>query len=79
MQISILAAGSRGDTQPYIALGLALKNEGHAVRIAGFQTFEALVTGHGLEFYPIQGDISAVTASVGAQEGMQADNPLKFS
>ena len=77
MKIAILAAGSRGDTQPYIALGAALKKAGCEVRLASFKNFESLITSYGLEFAPIHGDIQAVTASATGQEGMQADNPLK--
>ncbi len=77
--ITILTAGTRGDTQPYIALGVALKNAGHAVRVAAFQTYEAFVKQYGLEFYPIKGDIVGVAASDGVKGAMSADNPLKLA
>ncbi len=53
--ITILAAGSRGDTQPYLALGAALKRAGHPVRIATFAIYEDLVRGAGLELFPLSG------------------------
>ena len=34
MHITILAIGSRGDVQPYAALGMGLQAAGHQVRIA---------------------------------------------
>ena len=78
MKITILTTGSRGDTQPYVALGMELKRQGHAVRLAAFQNYESFVTKHGLEFYPIRGDVSQVAAAVGSDKSMQADNPFKL-
>jgi UDP:flavonoid glycosyltransferase YjiC (YdhE family) len=43
MRIAIIAPGSRGDVQPYIALGKGLKKAGHVVRLVTHQNFEMLV------------------------------------
>lgn len=56
MHITILAYGSRGDVQPYIALGLGLKQAGHTVRVAAPEMFRSFVTDHNLEFAPLAGD-----------------------
>jgi sterol 3beta-glucosyltransferase len=77
MLITILTAGSRGDTQPYIALGMALKKAGQRVRLVTFANYADFVSQHGLEFYPIQGDVTQVAASEEIQGAVQADNPLK--
>jgi len=77
VKITFLTAGSRGDTQPYIALGLALQKAGHSVRIATFANFKALVESSGLEFYPVQGDVIQVSRSEIGREAMSPDNPLK--
>jgi sterol 3beta-glucosyltransferase len=76
-KITILTAGTRGDTQPYIALGLALQNAGCQVRIAAFENFAKLVKDCGLDFFPIKGDITHVAQGETGQEAMRADNPLK--
>lgn len=52
MRIVVLALGSRGDVQPYAALGMALKQAGHRVRIVAGDDFGALIQGQGLEFVP---------------------------
>jgi len=75
MLITILTAGSRGDTQPYLALGVALKIAGHTVRVATFGNYETFVRGVGLEFYRIKGDISMVISN--ETDAKKADNPLK--
>lgn len=48
--------GSRGDVQPFLALGTELQRTGHRVRIATHNIFENFVAEAGLEFYPIGGD-----------------------
>ena len=77
--ITILAAGSRGDTQPYLALGAELKKAGHAVRIATFAKYADMVAGAGLELVPLEGDVTAVAASEEVRGAHTADNPLKVA
>ena len=50
MIISIVTGGSRGDVQPYIALGKGLQDAGYSVRLIASQDFEALITEAGLTF-----------------------------
>lgn len=78
MLFTVLAAGSRGDVQPYIALGLELKKAGHRIRIATFRNYEDFVKRFGLEFFPISGDITKVALSDDTRDARQADNPLKL-
>lgn len=57
LRVVIMLVGSRGDVQPYVALGKALKGRGHQVRIAAHSCFREWVeVKHGLEFAPIAGD-----------------------
>ncbi|KAF8748481.1 Glycosyltransferase family 1 protein [Rhizoctonia solani] len=39
MNVNIMIVGSRGDVQPYLALGQRLQNYGHTVRISTHETF----------------------------------------
>ncbi len=80
MLITLLTTGSRGDTQPYVALGQALQKAapGVRVRVAAFETYADFVRAAGLEFYPIRGDVAQVAASAAGLKAMAADNPLKF-
>ncbi|MFH1084731.1 MAG: glycosyltransferase [Chloroflexota bacterium] len=63
MRLAIIAPGSRGDVQPYIALGRGLQAVGHAVRLVTHQDFEALVTSYGLEFWPVEGRVQDIAES----------------
>lgn len=53
MRIVIVTLGTRGDVQPYIALGEGLKRAGHRVRLATHANFRDFVTSSGLDFSPI--------------------------
>lgn len=55
MRIVIPTTGSRGDVQPYLALGVGLRAAGHAVRMATHADFANFVRERGLDFYPITG------------------------
>ena len=55
MRISMLALGTRGDVQPYVALGLGLKAAGYRVRIVALSPFRDFVTERGLEFGSLGG------------------------
>jgi sterol 3beta-glucosyltransferase len=63
MRIAIIAMGTRGDVQPYIALGKGLKASGHFIRLITHENFEMLVTSHGLNFGSVKGNAQEVLES----------------
>jgi sterol 3beta-glucosyltransferase len=50
LKVTILTIGSRGDVQPFVALGVELRDAGHEVTLAAGEGFEAFVSGRGLRF-----------------------------
>ncbi|ANM29156.1 hypothetical protein ABI59_05435 [Acidobacteria bacterium Mor1] len=50
MRIVMLTLGTRGDVQPFVALGVRLQARGHSVRICTCQRFEQFITSRGLEY-----------------------------
>jgi len=56
MRIGIIALGSRGDVQPYVALGKGLKQAGYEVVLLTHDPYEGLVVGEGLEIFAIGGN-----------------------
>lgn len=56
MRITILTIGSRGDVEPYVALGVGLQAEGHCIRLATHACFEPMICDLGLDYFPIAGD-----------------------
>lgn len=63
MRIALIAFGSRGDVEPYIALGLGLEQAGHEVRLVTNETFAGLADSHGLPVTGLPGDVQNVAQS----------------
>jgi sterol 3beta-glucosyltransferase len=74
MRIAIIAPGTRGDVQPYIALGKGLQRAGHYIRLVTHLNFEDLVCAHGLEFWPMAGDVQAIVQSETMQARIEQGN-----
>jgi sterol 3beta-glucosyltransferase len=72
MKINILTIGTRGDVQPYIALGLGLKAKGHDVTIATLAEFESQIVERGLKHDVLRGDY------LGAAQNSEVKNPLRL-
>ncbi|KAJ6546815.1 glycosyltransferase family 1 protein [Mycena capillaripes] len=74
LNIVIMIVGSRGDVQPYVALGKLLLADGHRVRIASHETFRTFVNEAGLEFFDIGGNpqdlMSYMVKNPGLMPGM---------
>ncbi|NJN18523.1 MAG: glycosyltransferase family 1 protein [Oscillochloris sp.] len=72
MQIALLALGSRGDVQPFIALGCVLHRAGHAVRLIGLADYADLAADYGIEYHAVVGaarelmDVELVYAALDA-------------
>ncbi|RDW70562.1 putative sterol glucosyltransferase [Aspergillus mulundensis] len=70
LNIVIQVVGSRGDVQPFIALGNELQKHGHRVRLATHDVFATFVRDHGLEFYPIGGNPAELMAYMVKNPGL---------
>jgi sterol 3beta-glucosyltransferase len=53
MKVALVAVGSRGDVEPYVALGQRLVARGHSVRVAALGSFGEVVAGAGLAFHSL--------------------------
>lgn len=72
LNIVIQVVGSRGDVQPFVALGKVLKDTyGHRVRLATHPTFKNFVQEHGLEFFSIGGDPTRLMAFMVKNPGLR--------
>jgi hypothetical protein len=71
LNIVIHVVGSRGDVQPFVAVGQVLKNKyGHRVRLATHGTFKTFVEENGLEFFNIGGDPTELMAFMVKNPGL---------
>jgi UDP:flavonoid glycosyltransferase YjiC (YdhE family) len=79
MHITIPTTGSRGDVQPYVALGAGLRAAGHRVCVATHANFEAFVRGHGLDFFALEADGQSLQGSdTGDRMLKSGSNPFTF-
>jgi len=76
MRVAIIALGSRGDVQPYIALGKGLKEAGYTVRLVTQENYEALVVSYGLEFWSMRGNVQDVLEGKEMRELLEKGNLL---
>ncbi|KAI2620457.1 glycosyltransferase family 1 protein [Hypoxylon sp. NC1633] len=71
LNVVIQIVGSRGDVQPFVALGQVLKRTyGHRVRVATHGTFQKFVEDNGLEFFNIGGDPAELMAFMVKNPGL---------
>jgi UDP:flavonoid glycosyltransferase YjiC (YdhE family) len=71
MRVAIIAPGSRGDVEPYLALGQGLTKAGHTVRLITHENFETLVTSCGVEFWPVAGSVQDIAQSALMRERLE--------
>jgi UDP:flavonoid glycosyltransferase YjiC (YdhE family) len=77
MRLALLASGSTGDVRPFVALGVALRQAGHEVRIVTDPCFRLMAEAAGLEHAAMEGDIRARLSAEGGLEGVTT-NPLRL-
>ncbi len=56
MRITLITYGSRGDVEPFVALGNGFIRAGHSVRLAAPEVFEQVVSSHGIDFIGLPGN-----------------------
>ncbi|MCJ7568127.1 MAG: glycosyltransferase [Anaerolineales bacterium] len=76
MRIAIIATGSRGDVEPYIALGKGLIAVGNEVILVTHGNFKVFVQSHGVEFWPVGGNVQDVAQSDVMRELLEKGNFL---
>ena len=79
MKITVFAAGSRGDIQPCVVLSKGLQQAGYRVRLAAPEDFAGFIQQHGVDFYPLRGDVQQIMASDTGRKFMETGgaNPIK--
>jgi UDP:flavonoid glycosyltransferase YjiC (YdhE family) len=79
MRIGLVTKGSRGDIQPFIALAIGLKKNGHQVTIVTFKNFQKLITDYNIEFCPLSMDIEKEAYTEDVLEVLRKGNMIKFA
>jgi UDP:flavonoid glycosyltransferase YjiC (YdhE family) len=80
MHVVILALGSRGDVQPFVALALVLQERGHRVTVAAAADYGPLAAAYGVPFAPVGGYVVELMNMGLVNELLDgAHNPLYFA
>lgn len=78
MQIVMLIVGTRGDVQPFVAIGKRLQEYGHRVRLATHSNFKEFVLTAGLEFFPLGGDPKILAGYMVKNKGFLPSDPSEI-
>ena len=79
MNIFIVTLGSRGDVQPYVALGKGLKTAGHTVTLCTSSSFEPIISEHGLTYGYMNNGLMDLMESDEARDAMEnMTNPWEW-
>jgi sterol 3beta-glucosyltransferase len=70
MTVLLLTTGSRGDVQPYVALGRGLEAAGLNARVAAPASFGAFVEEQGLDFAPLDDTLIQLTQTAEGQAAL---------
>ncbi|XP_076905344.1 sterol 3-beta-glucosyltransferase UGT80A2-like [Bidens hawaiensis] len=78
LQIVVLIVGTRGDVQPFVAIGKRLQEYGHRVRLASHSNYKEFVLTAGLEFYPLGGDPKVLAEYMVKNKGFLPSGPSEI-
>jgi sterol 3beta-glucosyltransferase len=79
MHIVMATVGTRGDAQPYVALGAELIRRGHRVTMATHDDHRALAESRGLGFRSVSGSFRAVVETPAGRAWLESsDSPTRY-
>lgn len=79
LRIALIALGTRGEVQPYVALGAGLRAAGHDVLIATHGEYARMAGEHGLRFRGVGGELRELLRRAEAPAIMDPQrHPLRF-
>jgi sterol 3beta-glucosyltransferase len=76
LKITIAAIGSRGDVQPYIALGGALQRAGYEVALSAPVMFRDLISAYGVRHLPVSVNPQQIMEHPSMQAASKSGNPF---
>ncbi len=78
MKITICTFGSRGDTQPYVALALGLQQAGHHVTLVASPDLAAWIRSYGIAVYPLRFSLREFVQQPGQQDALKGRNLVRI-
>lgn len=71
VRVLLLTLGSRGDIEPFIALGIGLRAAGHEATLCASSRFGSVIEGHGLRHAPMDDGFLELLHSPAGREGLE--------
>ncbi len=78
MRITICTFGSRGDTQPYLALAVGLQQAGHQVMLVASPDHAEWIRSYGIEVYPLRFSLQAFAQRPDQKNALKGRNMLRI-
>src|SRR6266852_4619509 len=72
MRITLFTIGTLGDTQPFVALAVRLRQDGHRVTLAARPDFAGLAAAYGVDFAPLGHPYQPFITGAGLRSGVPA-------
>ncbi len=79
MTIALIAVGSRGDVQPFLALAIGLQKAGFTPLLIAPSNEAAFVRSYGVPFHALSVDMQKILDNQAAQEMTKGDSPFAFA
>jgi sterol 3beta-glucosyltransferase len=76
MRITILTLHARGDTEPFIALALRLKSQGHSIRLGARPDVKDLVRDYRIDFVPLGNPYQPFIAGAAKANAVGSGHPV---
>lgn len=76
MRILLLTLGTRGDVQPFLALGKGLQRADHNVTVCASSSFAPWITGHGLGYAHLNNDVVDLVNSESGRRAFEKQGGL---
>jgi UDP:flavonoid glycosyltransferase YjiC (YdhE family) len=76
MHYGIVAIGSRGDVQPFVALALGLKERGHRTTVFAQENFKDFIEGYGIDYYQLYGNTEELLHTDEGRQILRTGNAL---
>ncbi len=78
MKITICTFGSRGDTQPYVALALGLQQAGHAVSLVAAPNSAEWIRSYGINVHPLRFSLQEFMQKAEQRDALRSRNPVRL-
>jgi UDP:flavonoid glycosyltransferase YjiC (YdhE family) len=78
MKITICTFGSRGDTQPYLALALGLQQAGHQVTLVASHNLAEWIRSYGIKVHPLRFSLQEFMQQPEQQDALKGRNVVRI-